>query len=124
MAQAPRAVCMQLPSEASAKHTGHSSRTQGNFLQLLGSEMLRASTNMSRAAALATELLFPCLCLLIKPLHVMIGGDPAVPHVPSCTSKPHTPEDRLELPWLSAQTQHCGIALCPNVPQGTQVALQ
>lgn len=124
MARALRTVCMQLSSEACAKHMGHSSRTQGSFLQLLGSEMLWASTNMSRAAVLATELLFPCLWLPMKPPHVMIAVDPMVPHVPSCIPRPHTPEDRLELPWVSAQTQYCGIPLRSSVPHRTQAALQ
>lgn len=51
--------------------------------------------------------------LPIKSLHVMMGGHSGVPHVPPCTPRPHSPKDRLELPWLLAQTQHSGIATCP-----------
>lgn len=89
---------------------GHTARTQE----------LPAAAGSGDALGISCKDVQSCCCshgaavsLPIKSLHVRMGGHCGVPHVPSCTSRPHSPKDRLELPWLLAQTQHGGIATCP-----------
>lgn len=123
LAGAPRAASAAVARRGSRRACRVTPQGRGGFLQLLAREMLRVSAKMSRAAVPVMELLFPCpsFWLPMKPPHIMMCGDPGGPSRPSCTPRPHAPEDRLELPWLSAQTQHHGItpgsAPCHGEPE-------
>lgn len=90
--------------------------------------MLEASIKMSRASV--TELPFPChsFWLLMKPVHIVLGGA-GVPHVPSCT--PNCPGSLLRPSTVAAgnseeeeeeeeEKEGCSY---PGLPWGSTVSL-
>lgn len=115
LAGAPRAMCTQLPGEAHAKHTGSLLKDMGvSYSCWVGRcsgkhKDVQSCCSSCGAAIPATQPPLPAR----EANTCHDGGEPVVLHVPSCTLRPQAPEDRLELPWLLAQTQYRGITPHP-----------
>lgn len=107
--EAPRAGARSCQVTLAPGTWGHSARTQELPAAAGSGDALGISCKDVQSCCSSHGAAVP---LPIKSLHVRMGGHCGVPHVPSCTPRPHSPKDRFELPWLLAQTQHGGIATC------------